>query len=134
MVLNPTGETIADTTADISYAQGYRPISELAKERTLERIKADSRLQGPFVDKLEKAILDSPAEQAINRIGTSTSRNACQPTRITSQPMMPASAKFVQITLLRSRLPELGLQKRCVATNTMNDPTVNKIIGLRMMR
>ena len=42
-------------------AQGYRPISELAKERTLERIKADSRLQGPFVDKLEKAILDSPA-------------------------------------------------------------------------
>jgi uncharacterized protein (DUF885 family) len=41
-------------------AKGYRPISELAKERTLERIKADSTLQGPFVDKLEKAILDSP--------------------------------------------------------------------------
>jgi uncharacterized protein (DUF885 family) len=40
--------------------QGYRPISELAKERTLERIKADSKLQGPFIDKLEKAILDSP--------------------------------------------------------------------------
>jgi len=41
-------------------AKGYRPVSELAKERTLERIKADATLQGPFVDRLEKAILDSP--------------------------------------------------------------------------
>ena len=41
-------------------AKGYRPVSELAKERTLERIRADATLQGPYIDRLEKAILDSP--------------------------------------------------------------------------
>ena len=41
-------------------AKGYRPVSELAKERTLERIRADATLQGPYIDHLEKAILDSP--------------------------------------------------------------------------
>jgi uncharacterized protein (DUF885 family) len=41
-------------------AKGYRPVSELAKDRTLERIKADSRLVGPYVGELEKVITDAP--------------------------------------------------------------------------
>jgi uncharacterized protein (DUF885 family) len=41
-------------------ATGFRPVSELARERTLERIKADGKLLGPYVGELEKAINDSP--------------------------------------------------------------------------
>jgi len=41
-------------------ASGYRPVSELAKERTLERIKADPNLRGPFKDRVEKALSDAP--------------------------------------------------------------------------
>lgn len=41
-------------------AKGYRPISELAKERTLERMHADSKLLGPFRGEVEQAIGDLP--------------------------------------------------------------------------
>jgi hypothetical protein len=41
-------------------AKGYRPVSELAKERTLERIKANGNLIGPYVGELEKVITDAP--------------------------------------------------------------------------
>lgn len=39
---------------------GFRPVSELARERTLERIKADEKLIGPFKDKVEKGLADAP--------------------------------------------------------------------------
>lgn len=39
---------------------GFRPVTELARERTLERIKADPKLRGPFKDQVEKALLDAP--------------------------------------------------------------------------
>jgi uncharacterized protein (DUF885 family) len=42
-------------------ARGYRPIGELARERTLERIKADERLIGPYVGEVQQAIGDGPA-------------------------------------------------------------------------
>jgi uncharacterized protein (DUF885 family) len=41
-------------------ASGFRPVTELARERTLERIRADGKLLGPYVGELEKAINDSP--------------------------------------------------------------------------
>ncbi|HMA10367.1 MAG TPA: DUF885 domain-containing protein [Steroidobacteraceae bacterium] len=41
-------------------AAGFRPVSELARERTLERIRADGRLLGPYVGELEKSITDAP--------------------------------------------------------------------------
>jgi uncharacterized protein (DUF885 family) len=41
-------------------ARGFRPISELAKQRTLERIRADGQLLGPYKGQLDKAIADSP--------------------------------------------------------------------------
>ena len=41
-------------------AKGYRPIAELAKERTLERIKADPKLLGPFKAEVEQALNDGP--------------------------------------------------------------------------
>ena len=44
------------------------------------------------------------------------------------------SAMLVQITLLRSRLPDFADQKRCVMAKTMVAPIVNKMIGLRIMR
>jgi uncharacterized protein (DUF885 family) len=41
-------------------APGFHPVTKLAKERTLERIKADATLIGPFQGKLEKALNDGP--------------------------------------------------------------------------
>src|SRR6185369_8148576 len=40
--------------------KGFRPVSELAKERTLERIKADGKLIGPYVGEIDKVITDGP--------------------------------------------------------------------------
>jgi uncharacterized protein (DUF885 family) len=42
-------------------AKGYRPLTELAKERTAERVKADRKLIGPYKGEVEKAIADAPA-------------------------------------------------------------------------
>lgn len=41
-------------------AKGYRPATDLARERTLERIRADHALIGPFRDAVQQAISDSP--------------------------------------------------------------------------
>jgi Bacterial protein of unknown function (DUF885) len=43
-------------------AKGFRPITELAKERTLERIQADTahKLLGPYQGELEQTISDEP--------------------------------------------------------------------------
>ena len=42
-------------------AKGYRPITELAKERTLERIQAEAgKLLGPYRGEVEQAINDGP--------------------------------------------------------------------------
>jgi uncharacterized protein (DUF885 family) len=41
-------------------ANGFRPITELAKERTLERIKADPALLGPFKGEVDQALSDGP--------------------------------------------------------------------------
>jgi hypothetical protein len=43
-------------------AKGYRPLTELAKERTLERIRADRghKLLGPYRGELEQTINDEP--------------------------------------------------------------------------
>ena len=41
-------------------ANGFRPITDLAKERTLERIKADPALLGPFKGELDQALNDGP--------------------------------------------------------------------------
>lgn len=41
-------------------AGGHRPLTELARERTLERIKADRKLLGPYRGELQQAINDSP--------------------------------------------------------------------------
>lgn len=40
--------------------KGYRPIAELAKERTLERMKAAPQLLGPFKGQLEQSLNDAP--------------------------------------------------------------------------
>ena len=47
-------------------AQGYRPIAELARERTLERLAADKehRLLGPYRGELEQVITDGPTMAA----------------------------------------------------------------------
>jgi uncharacterized protein (DUF885 family) len=39
---------------------GFRPITDLAKERTLERIKADPALLGPFKGEVDQALNDGP--------------------------------------------------------------------------
>ena len=39
---------------------GFRPITDLAKERTLERIKADPALLGPFKGEVDQALNDAP--------------------------------------------------------------------------
>jgi uncharacterized protein (DUF885 family) len=39
---------------------GFRPITDLAKERTLERIKADPTLLGPYKGELDQALNDGP--------------------------------------------------------------------------
>ena len=41
-------------------ARGYRPVTELAKERTLERIHADPKLLGPYRGEVEQVVGDSP--------------------------------------------------------------------------
>ncbi len=43
-------------------SKGYRPISELARERTLERLKSDPdhKLQGPFRGRIEQSIENTP--------------------------------------------------------------------------
>ena len=45
-------------------APGYRPFTELAKERALERIAADKSLLGPFKGQVEQAITDAPTMRA----------------------------------------------------------------------
>jgi hypothetical protein len=40
--------------------KGFRPITELAKERTFERIKADPNLIGPYRGEVERVISDAP--------------------------------------------------------------------------
>jgi uncharacterized protein (DUF885 family) len=47
--------------------KGYRPIAELARERTLERIKADAKLIGPFRGEVEKTLNDLPTMLAGTR-------------------------------------------------------------------
>lgn len=41
-------------------AAGFRPAAELARERTLERIKADPKLLGPYKGQVEQALKDAP--------------------------------------------------------------------------
>ncbi len=41
-------------------AKGYRPVTELAKERTRERIQADAKLLGPYRGEVEQVINDFP--------------------------------------------------------------------------
>ena len=41
-------------------AKGYQPVTELAKQRTLERIKANRELIGPYKGQVEQVINDSP--------------------------------------------------------------------------
>jgi uncharacterized protein (DUF885 family) len=41
--------------------KGFRPITELAKERTFERIKQAPNLMGPFRGEVERVISDAPA-------------------------------------------------------------------------
>ena len=41
-------------------AKGYRPIAELARERTLERIAADPKLIGPYRGEVQQALDDGP--------------------------------------------------------------------------
>ena len=41
-------------------AQGYRPVTELAKERTLERIQADRNLLGPFTGEVQQSLDSFP--------------------------------------------------------------------------
>src|SRR5258706_15230616 len=45
-------------------AKGFRPFTELAKERTLERIAADRNLVGPYKGQVEQAIIEAPALRA----------------------------------------------------------------------
>ena len=45
-------------------ADGFRPIAELAKERTLERIAADPKLMGPFKGEVEQALNDGSTLRA----------------------------------------------------------------------
>ncbi len=45
-------------------AKGFRPFTELAKERTLERIAADRNLIGPYKGQVEQAIIEAPALRA----------------------------------------------------------------------
>ncbi len=42
-------------------AKGYRPITDLARARTLERIRADAKLLGPYRGEVEKSLNDFPA-------------------------------------------------------------------------
>ena len=41
-------------------AKGYRPITELAKQRTLERIKANGKLLGPYKGEVETRLAEAP--------------------------------------------------------------------------
>ena len=41
-------------------AKGYRPVTELAKERTLERIHADGKLIGPYSGEVDRVLDDFP--------------------------------------------------------------------------
>ena len=41
-------------------AKGYRPLTELAKERTLERIAADPKLLGPYKGQVEQDLKNAP--------------------------------------------------------------------------
>jgi uncharacterized protein (DUF885 family) len=41
-------------------ANGFRPVADLAKERTLERINADPALLGPYKGQLDQALNDGP--------------------------------------------------------------------------
>ena len=41
-------------------AKGFRPLTELAKERTLERIQADRNLIGPYTGEVEQTLRDFP--------------------------------------------------------------------------
>ncbi|MES2129488.1 MAG: DUF885 domain-containing protein [Pseudomonadota bacterium] len=41
-------------------AKGFRPIAELARERTEERLKADKKLIGPFKGEVEQTLNDGP--------------------------------------------------------------------------
>lgn len=41
-------------------ASGFRPVSELARERTLERLKENPKLLGPFRGRVEQSLSDAP--------------------------------------------------------------------------
>jgi uncharacterized protein (DUF885 family) len=44
--------------------KGFRPVTELARERTLERIKADPKLLGPYKGELQQALDSGPQLRA----------------------------------------------------------------------
>lgn len=74
-------------------ARGYRPIAELARERTLERIKADERLLGPYVGEVQQAIGDAGAA------------------RWHPRPARRQRRQGVEEELRRARAPAAGLQR-----------------------
>jgi hypothetical protein len=45
-------------------AKGFRPIADLARERTLERIQADAHLIGPYRGEVQQAVDDGPTLRA----------------------------------------------------------------------
>jgi uncharacterized protein (DUF885 family) len=48
-------------------AKGFRPVADLARERTLERIQADPQLIGPFRGEVQQALDDGPTLRAGTR-------------------------------------------------------------------
>ncbi|MGZ3182446.1 MAG: DUF885 domain-containing protein [Telluria sp.] len=45
-------------------AKGFRPVTDLARERTLERMKADKKLIGPYKGKVEQSLSSAPTLMA----------------------------------------------------------------------
>jgi uncharacterized protein (DUF885 family) len=93
-------------------AKGYRPIAELARERTLARLKADAggKLLGPYRGALEQGIKDSPTYLAgIKNLLEHSELKGWEPSYATLEQQLTDYNRWLSTTLMKHARVEARL-------------------------
>ena len=101
-------------------AKGYRPIAALARERTLERLKADTggKLLGPYRGELEQAIKNGPTYLAgIKDLLASSELKGWEPSYAALERQLTEYNLWLNTTLLQHARAEARLPPEVYANN-----------------
>jgi uncharacterized protein (DUF885 family) len=101
-------------------ARGYRPVAELARERTLERLKADTggKLLGPYRGQLEQTIKDNPTYLAgIKDLLEHSALRGWEPSYAALEQQLTDYNSWLGTTLLKHARAEARLPPEAYANN-----------------